>query len=95
MNKTDRLIKDRSCLIKERSQLIDALREISKRKGRYPTDQLKHADNTIQDMAQLAVEALKDAGDALGPCFECKQASYCENYGHSGNTEGCMEVSEK
>jgi hypothetical protein len=76
-------------------KLIEALREISKRKGRYSTDHLKHADNTIEDMAKVAVDALKEAGEALGPCFECRQASYCENYGHSGNTEGCLEESEK
>lgn len=43
--------------------LIEALKEISQGAGRYDTDQLKHASNTIEDMKQLALEALKKFGN--------------------------------
>jgi len=38
--------------------LEGALREISEGKGRYSMDPLEHAGNTIEDMKELAKEAL-------------------------------------
>ena len=35
-----------------------ALQEIVKGEGRYSTDRMTHANNTIEDMIALAVEAL-------------------------------------
>ena len=35
-----------------------ALREIAEGKGRYNPNQLKHADNCIEDMKQIALDAL-------------------------------------
>lgn len=39
----------------------DALREITKIGGRFSTDRLQHATNTIEDMAAIAAAALKKA----------------------------------
>jgi hypothetical protein len=39
-------------------QLVEALREITKGKGAYSTDPLRHAANCIEDMKQLARTAL-------------------------------------
>ncbi len=41
--------------------MYEALKEISEGKGRFSLDQLEHADNTIEDMKQLAIEALAKA----------------------------------
>jgi hypothetical protein len=38
--------------------LVETLKEISEGKGRYSTDQLTHANNTIEDMKKLALEAI-------------------------------------
>ena len=35
-------------------------------KGRYNPDQFEHAKNTIQDMKELAIQALKDTTDTKG-----------------------------
>jgi hypothetical protein len=43
---------------KEIEELRKALTEISEGKGRYNTDPFTHARNTIEDMVQLATEAL-------------------------------------
>lgn len=41
--------------------LLDALKEISEGKGAFSRDPLTHADNCINDMKQLAIEAIKQA----------------------------------
>lgn len=52
-----------------------ALEEIAEGKGRYSTDPLTHAENTIEDMSALAVEALANkqsstcCGDASHGCM--------------------------
>jgi hypothetical protein len=43
----------------ERNELLETLVEISKGEGRYDMDQLKHASNTIEDMKELAEEAIQ------------------------------------
>ena len=46
--------------LKEEVELLrDALRQISYGEGRYNSDQLTHAENTIEDMIALAKEALE------------------------------------
>jgi len=43
----------------EIKQLREVLEEISKGEGRYSMDKLEHASNTIEDMKELAINALK------------------------------------
>lgn len=38
--------------------MLEALKEIAEGKGRYDTDKLKHAGNTIEDMIKLATDAI-------------------------------------
>jgi hypothetical protein len=38
----------------DRDKCIEALKEIAKGEGRYDMDKLKHAENTIEDMKQIA-----------------------------------------
>jgi len=38
----------------------EALEEIKEGKGRYSMNQLEHASNTIEDMKELATDALKE-----------------------------------
>lgn len=45
-------------LAKENRKLREALREITEGKGRYNRDQLIHASNTIEDMKEIATNAL-------------------------------------
>src|SRR3990167_11034108 len=40
------------------ARLIEALKEISEGKGRYSMDKLTHAENTIQDMKEIAKQAI-------------------------------------
>jgi len=40
-------------------KLIEALKEISEGKGRYSLDQFEHCRNTVEDMKELAKDALK------------------------------------
>ena len=47
----------------DNSRLVEVLKEISEGKGRYNPDQFEHAKNTIQDMKELAIQALKDTTD--------------------------------
>ena len=42
-------------------QLVEALKEIAKGEGRFSRDPLEHAANTIEDMKQLALQALAAA----------------------------------
>ena len=42
--------------------LVEALREISKGEGRFSLDHHTHANNTIEDMKELAVNALRLVG---------------------------------
>jgi len=42
--------------------VVELLREISEGKGAYSLDHLKHAENTIENMKGLAVEALAKIG---------------------------------
>lgn len=44
---------------KQRNDLLEALKEIAKGEGRYDMDQLKHASNTVEDMKNLALTAIK------------------------------------
>ena len=50
--------------------LREALEKITRREGRFSTDQLEHASNAVEDMAQVAEEALaahrEDAGGGEG-----------------------------
>jgi hypothetical protein len=50
---------DRVALLEEKvSILSDALKTIAKGEGRYCSDPLRHAENTIQDMIEIAKAAL-------------------------------------
>jgi len=40
-------------------EIIEGLKEIAEGKGRYDTDKLKHASNTIEDMITIAKELIK------------------------------------
>ena len=60
-------------LIKQRDQaracvvgLIEALREISEGRGRFSLDHHQHAKNTIEDMKEIAVKALRTFEQAAG-----------------------------
>jgi hypothetical protein len=46
----------------ENERLREALTEIAEGKGRYSTDRLEHANNTIEDMKKLAHAALCEQG---------------------------------
>ena len=48
-------------LIAAAPEMLGALMEISEGKGRYNENKLIHASNTIEDMVQLAKEAVKKA----------------------------------
>jgi len=48
-------------LITAAPEMLEALKEISKGNGRYDMDKLKHASNTIEDMKELAISAIKKA----------------------------------
>jgi len=39
-------------------QLEEGLKEIAEGKGRYDMDHLKHAENTIEDMKEIAIGLL-------------------------------------
>lgn len=43
--------------------MLETIHEISEAKGRYDTDRMQHATNTIEDMRQLAVSAIKKLTD--------------------------------
>lgn len=45
-------------LIAAAPAMYEALKEIAEGKGRYDTDKLKHASNTIEDMIKLATDAI-------------------------------------
>ena len=57
----DETTKANARLIEKAPKLIEALVEIAKGEGRYDMDRLRHAANTIEDMQQLAMAALKEA----------------------------------
>jgi len=48
-------------LISAAPDMYEALKEISEGKGRYSMDKLTHASNTIDDMKELALNALLKA----------------------------------
>lgn len=48
----------------------NALRQITKGEGRFSTNQLSHAANTIEDMRTLAVEALNEVAYREGVVIE-------------------------
>jgi hypothetical protein len=54
----DRLNHSVMDLIKERNELLATLREISEGRGRFSRDNFEHARNTIEDMKQLALDAI-------------------------------------
>jgi propanediol dehydratase large subunit len=45
-------------LVAERRIAVEALQHITRQEGRYSPDNQQHAVNTIEDMAQLATDAL-------------------------------------
>lgn len=45
-------------LIAAAPAMYEALKQIAEGKGRYDTDRLKHASNTIEDMIKLATDAI-------------------------------------
>lgn len=47
-------------------QCETAFVEISKKEGRFSVDRFQHACNTIEDMAQLALDALADLRAKVG-----------------------------
>ena len=57
-----RIIRDLS-LAEQVEYYRAALQEITKRMGRYSRDRLEHAQNTVEDMAQLAQDALEGTWD--------------------------------
>ena len=48
-------------LISSAPALYEALKQIAKGEGRFSLDHLKHAENTIEDMKELATKALSKA----------------------------------
>ena len=53
-------IKDENEKLKaENERLKEALEEIKKGEGRYSLDQFEHCRNTVEDMKELAEQALK------------------------------------
>ena len=54
-----------SALRKRMEGLVAVLREISEAKGRFSRDNHQHAKNTIEDMKELALNALRDLAAAL------------------------------
>jgi hypothetical protein len=46
-------------LVAAAPELLEALKEIAKGAGPYSLDPLKHASNTIEDMKELALAAIK------------------------------------
>lgn len=43
-------------------EMLQALRDISKGEGRFSSDQLEHANNTIYDMKSIAFEIIEKCG---------------------------------
>ena len=41
------------------SELLEALKEITKGEGRFDMDRLRHAGNVIEDMKSIAEQAIK------------------------------------
>lgn len=54
----ERRLKAKDKLIAE---LLDALKEIEEGRGRFSCDPLTHAGNCIEDMKQIATEAIRRA----------------------------------
>lgn len=50
--------KEDAKLIASAPQMYEALKEIAQGKGRYDTDKLIHASNTIEDMIKIAKDAI-------------------------------------
>ena len=50
-------------LMNENTRLREALKEIAKVEGRYSRNPLTHASNTIEDMQDLAIAALRGDDD--------------------------------
>jgi hypothetical protein len=57
------VINERNRLRVEIKRLRETLQEISQGYGRYSMDPLTHASNTIDDMKQLAIDALTQEQD--------------------------------
>ena len=47
--------------VNHHDKLIETLEEIAEGKGAYNEDELMHASNTVENMKELAIEALKNA----------------------------------
>lgn len=68
----DKIVKDDKKINKDleiqttrEKELLIALKEISKGEGIYSTDKLKHAENTIEDMKKIAIDALNKYENSL------------------------------
>lgn len=68
----DKIVKDDKKINKEleiqiarEKELLSALKEISKGEGVYSTDKLKHAENTIEDMKKIAIDAINKYENSL------------------------------
>lgn len=68
----DKIVKDDKKINKDleiqttrEKELLIALKEISKGEGLYSTDKLKHAENTIEDMKKIAIDAINKYENSL------------------------------
>ena len=58
------LAEQRECVLEEQNKLMrEALEHVTKKEGRFSTDQLTHAINCIDDMAETAQAALAATGE--------------------------------
>ena len=52
--------------ISQDNKLVEALKEITKGEGAYDMDKLKWANNTIENMKQIAIQALTETKEQKG-----------------------------
>ena len=74
MAQRDEIVSDlieRLRLAEERIRLLEAaLREIAEGKGRYSLDHMQHCMNTVEDMKQMAVDALGEVPESPAAASE-------------------------